>query len=345
MRAHLLDARPPITRWVTPALLPHRQLVADLLDGADEVDVGDRLPGHGGDRLVPLAGEEEVLDLVGLLLVAHAGEDVLVEVHVLGAHAADVEGEHRLHRVERGVAVVGDDDPAVGGDLERLARAAARRAGRSPRRATRRTSSADPRGVVDRQPAVGDLGGEGDVLRALAAEPDRQVLAQRVDDRLQRLAQAEGVVAGVRQRVVRPVAGHRPLAAQHLADDVDVLAGAGERLAERLAVPALDDLRARTGRGRARGARPDRWSSVRACIAVDGRRAAGELHDRRAEPDRRRLRAPPRERREGVRAPRLGREDDVVAELLRLEHLLEVVGGLAAPTSSRVAVRASWSRD
>ena len=47
-----------------------------------------------------------------------------------------------------------------------------------------------------------------------------------------------------RQRVVLAVVGDRPLARPDVAQDADVLARAGERLGERLAVPALDHLRA-----------------------------------------------------------------------------------------------------
>ena len=56
------------------------------------------------------------------------------------------------------------------------------------------------------------------------------------------------VPPGQGQQVVGPVVGYRLLAGQHLADDVDVLAGTRERLRERLAVPAFDHLGARTPR-------------------------------------------------------------------------------------------------
>ena len=70
-----------------------------------------------------------------------------------------------------------------------------------------------PRGVEDRQPAVADLGGQRDVLRPLGAQHDRDVGAQRVGDRLERLAQPGRALTRQRQRVVRAVAGHRRLAA------------------------------------------------------------------------------------------------------------------------------------
>src|SRR6516164_9325916 len=74
-----------------PRLAPSLEVVADLRHGADQRDVLD----HGrGDRrrgvvLAPV--EVGVLNFVGRVLVAHAREDVEVEVHLLGPHAADVE--------------------------------------------------------------------------------------------------------------------------------------------------------------------------------------------------------------------------------------------------------------
>ena len=143
--------------------------------------------------------------------VAHPAVHVGVEVGVLGAHAAHVEREERLHRIERGGAVVGDDDVGRRADLEILAAAA---------RAGPGESLVEPlvvgvghaRRVEDRQPAVADLGGQRDVLRPLGAQHDRDVGAQRMGDRLERLAQAGGAFAGERQRVVRAVAGDRRLA-------------------------------------------------------------------------------------------------------------------------------------
>ena len=178
-------------------------------------------------------------------LVAHPVEDRLVEVLVLGAHAAHVEGDDRLHAVDDRLLLVrvGDDlDVAGGRDLEVGPGTTGALAGEAlvePRAVHRRGL----RRVEDRDPAVGDLGGLGDVLGPLRAEPDRDVGAQRVHDRLERLAEADRALAGERQRVVRAGVGDRALASQHLADDVDDLAGAGQRLAERRAVPALDHLR------------------------------------------------------------------------------------------------------
>ena len=55
-------------------------------------------------------------------------------------------------------------------------------------------------GEEDGEPAVGDLGGQGDVLRTFGAEDDGDLLAQRVDDGLERLAQSGAARVG--QRIV-----------------------------------------------------------------------------------------------------------------------------------------------
>ena len=114
------------------------------------------------------------------------------------------------------------------------------------------------------------------------------------------------------------VVGDRPLARPDVAQDPDVLAHPRQRLGERLAVPALDDLRSgdaetedhppaaevveRHRRHRGRGRRPRR-----------------DLHDRRAELDLLGRRAPPGERHQRVGAVRLGGPDRVKAEPLGLD--------------------------
>ena len=45
-------------------------------------------------------------------------------------------------------------------------------------------------GEEDGEPTVGDLGGQGDVLRSLGSQDDRDLLAQRMHDGLERLARA-----------------------------------------------------------------------------------------------------------------------------------------------------------
>ena len=177
-------------------------------------------------------------------------------------------------RVEDGGLLVGardDLEVAGGGDLE--VGAGTPRAGAGEALVEPRLVHAGRlRRVEDRDPAVGDLGGLGDVLGALGAEPDRDVRAQRVHDRLERLAQPHRALAGVGQRVVRAVVGHRRLAGQHLADDVDDLAGAGQRLARTAGRTSprrpADRSRPCPGRpGRRRGGRASAraWRSRSAC--------------------------------------------------------------------------------
>ena len=187
------------------------------------------------------------------------------------------------------------------------------------------------RRVVQRQPTVGDLGGHRDVLRPFGAEVDRHVGAQRVRDRLERLAQPDRAGTVVRVRVVLARELERRLAGEDAADDLDVLARAGERLAERLAVPALDDLRAR---------HPETEDQAAVAQVVErervhrgrGRRARRDLHDAGAELDRRRVRGDPHERRERVRAPRLRAPHRVEAELLGLlRELRDLRGRPRAP--------------
>src|SRR4051794_5214829 len=100
------------------------ELLAHLLDGADERHVLDQLERHGADRLVLLPGEEEVLDLFDLLGVTHAGEQVGVEVDLASAHATDVEAERHADHVGGRVHVVVDDDLDHVRDLEVVSGAA-----------------------------------------------------------------------------------------------------------------------------------------------------------------------------------------------------------------------------
>ena len=90
--------RPPIgvtLSTVTPAALKAAMRSRDVALGAAERGRLEELVGHGGRGLVLLAVEVEVLDLLGLGLVAVAAGQVVVEVAAPGAHAADVEGDHR----------------------------------------------------------------------------------------------------------------------------------------------------------------------------------------------------------------------------------------------------------
>ena len=60
------------------------------------------------------------------------------------------------------------------------------------------------RGEEHRLPALGDLGGQLDVLGAQCGDRDRDAFADRVIDELQRLAQAGPAVGRQRDLVVLP---------------------------------------------------------------------------------------------------------------------------------------------
>src|SRR5690606_12009258 len=121
--------------------------------------------------------------------------------------------------------------------LERLAAARRLEAGLEVRLEVAPALRAHPH----RDQPVRHLGAAADAGGADQRGVDRQVLAA-VQDALERLAEPRGARAAVRDVVVLAVELERLLAREDLADDLDVLAGAGERLAVRHAVPALDHL-------------------------------------------------------------------------------------------------------
>ena len=180
------------------------------------------------------------------------------------------------------------------------------------------------RGEQDRDPAVGDLGGQGDVLRPHGREVDGNV-GPAVEDRLERLAEPRRVRPRVRDLVVLAAVLERLLTPEDRADDLDVLPGALERLAEGLAVPALDDLGPRDAQPEAE---PPAGERVQGHRRRRGRRrrASRHLHDPGPDVDPRRPGSDEGGRRHGVGAVRLGRPDRVVAEALELEDLLDVEG-------------------
>src|SRR5690606_22091306 len=95
-----------------------------------------------------------------------------------------------------------------------------------------------------REEAVAQLAGQLHVRLAAAAEPDWEARVG-VQDGLQRLTEAQRAGAGIRQRDLAPLVGHGLFALEDLAHDRDVVAQLPVRLAPRLPVPALDDLRPR----------------------------------------------------------------------------------------------------
>ena len=164
----------------------------DLVGRPDERELVDQLARDLRHRLVLLAAQVEVLDLRDLLFVAHADRDVGVEVLALRAHAAEVERVVGAEAVGGGVDVVGDDERHCRRDLEGVLGMAGALAGEAL--VQRLPVHLLVRGREEHgEPAVAQLPAHGDVLRALGAEVDRDVLAQRVDRGLERLGQPRAV--------------------------------------------------------------------------------------------------------------------------------------------------------
>src|SRR5881296_2880197 len=132
-------------------------------------------------------------------------------------------------------------------------------------------------------PAVSDLRRECRVPGADRREVDRDVHSP-VQDGLERLAEARRVRARVRDLVVLAAELQRLLTSEDTAQDLDILARSPERLAEGLAVPALDHLRPRD-------AEPEPEATAREAVERQrghrgrGRATARELHDPRADVD------------------------------------------------------------
>ena len=175
-------------------------------------------------------------------LESHADEHVEVEVHLLGAHPADVEGEHGPVQVGGLLDVVVHHDGAEGDHLEVLGRDAA------PGRAkpSSRASVNSPMWAGEKK-----IGNQPSAISAARATffgpsaPRTMGMSVRSGWTMALSGLPRPVPARIGQRVVGPVVGDGRLAGEHLADDRDVLARAGQGLRERLAVPTLDHLGAR----------------------------------------------------------------------------------------------------
>src|SRR4051812_10772176 len=239
-----------------------------------------------------------------------------MEVLALRAHAAEVEGVVGAQRIDALLDVVGHDQRHRGGHVE-VVEGAARALAAEALGQSIPVEVLVAGGEQHRQPAVAELGRQRDVLRALGAEVNGNLLAQRVDRRLQRLAQPGRILPLVRQRIELAVELDRPLAGPDLTQDLDVLARARQRLLERHAVPALDHLRPGHTQSKDEAAAGEVVHRQRRHRGHRGL-ASGHLGDRGAEPELRRLLTPPRERRQAVGAVRLRRPDRVEAELLGL---------------------------
>src|SRR3954447_15022241 len=121
-------------------------------------------------------------------------------------------------------------------------------------------------------------------------------------DRSERLAEPPRTGAIVGQLVVLAVGLDRFFAAEYAPDDLYVLARAGKRFPERLAVPPFDDLRS----GDAQTEREPAVREVIKCERVHRARrgsARRDLDDAGTKADTRRVRADPGRRRERVGAP------------------------------------------
>ena len=177
------------------------------------------------------------------------------------------------------------------------------------------------RGEEDRQPAVGDLPGQLEVLRADGREVEREVVACRVDGQLERLAGA----VGQRQREELAVVGHG-LAGERRADDGDVLPRPRERLVETHAVPALRHLRARDAEAEAEAAGTEQVEGGRG-HRRHGRGPRRDLEDGGAQVDPLGAGGEETQHGRGVRPVRLGAPDDGVSQPFGLLDQGHDVGG------------------
>ncbi len=189
---------------------------------------------HRGGGVTLLAVQEQVLDLLRLGLEPVARDEVVVEVLPAGAHAADVEPVVGPERIAGALEVVGDERRDRRRDVEAGAR---ERRGKGLPRAFGREE--------DREPAVGDLGGELDRLRLEDGEVDRDVGAKRPRHQLERLPESRRARAGVRNLVVQAVVLERLPPERPQRTISTYSRSLRQRLPPGLAVPALDHLRAR----------------------------------------------------------------------------------------------------
>src|SRR5262245_13138110 len=106
--------RQPGDSGIGPRSVP----LADPPDRPNQRHLVAELVGDGGDGLVFALGQEQLLDLLRGVAEAAAEHHLLVKVLVAMAHAADVEGNARLHARERAAHIVGDGDLGARLDLE-----------------------------------------------------------------------------------------------------------------------------------------------------------------------------------------------------------------------------------
>ena len=191
-------ASPPISSVVTidsrHASRSWRILSAGPISASSSISfVGTRRRG-----LVLLAVEVEVLDdLAPRPRSPSAPATSWWKFAPARAHAAEVERVHRAHHVGGLPRRRRGRSPARSRRPRSRPTSGARPRARSPPRARR---GRGPRGAGEKNSASQpsrDLGRQRDVLRALGGEVDRDVLAHRVQRRLQRLAEPDDVLAPV----------------------------------------------------------------------------------------------------------------------------------------------------
>src|SRR5208283_5884775 len=300
--------------------LPAGELIPHMLARADQRDRVDQFVGHGGLRLVLLAGEVEVLQLGRQVFVAEVADVAVVKVLVARAHPADIEGEARLDRLAALVEIGTHHAGHIGREIE-IARILAGSGFGETGVQVGLEELVVPIGAhPDRQDTVGQLGGELDSFGADRRGVDLHI-RPAVQNTLERLAESARAGAAIRNLILLAVETERFLPFQDLADDRDIFAITLERLAVWHAVPALDYLRIR-------GADPDQKTAIGQ--AVEGhRRHRGHgrgprlhLQDSRAQLDLRGARADEREKRNDVGAPRLAGPDRFVAEAFGFEDYI-----------------------
>ena len=288
-----------------------------MVPRARQRDHVDQLVRERRRGLVLLAVQVQVLNLARGVLEPVALDQLVVEVLLARAHAADVQREEVAHPIAGRRPVVGD----VRVDGRRHVEIGERAPGPRGAFLEQRAHLAHVLGrEEDRQPAVGDLSGQRGVLGPDRRQVDRDPLLDRGDHQLERLARPIG--EGQLERLAVELDA---LARQRHPEHRHVLARALQLVGEALSVPPLGHLRPR-------GAEAEQHPTARE--HVDRGRGHGghpraprrNLEDRRPEPDPARARGQPGQHGGGVGTVGLGRPDRVIAEPLGLLDDGQVVG-------------------
>jgi hypothetical protein len=189
-----------------------------------------------------VTGQIQLLDAVGLWAVAVSGGQGVIEVLALSAHAPDVERQVWFDEFAQPFDVFTDRQSRARVYLK-VSQSGVALSQTGGQRLTPHLLSLF-RQVEDRLPALGEFGGQLDVLRPQRCDKYRDAFAHRRIDELERFAQSGALVGGQRDRVVVTLVLH-PFSAPHLPADFDHLAGARNRSVVGHPVETLDDLRTR----------------------------------------------------------------------------------------------------